>query len=147
MPHLPQSPNVSGYFKMNFFKKIFGKTKAASNSLDNFNDFETISVEDFSKLSSDNRIIAIMKLGDRDEVNINHFKLFQFAILSDLDKDVKFAVLKRIHLFKGHSDLLPMMNKLREENNYKNLEPYFSMALSRLGLISLDDFKQIINKS
>ena len=88
-----------------------------------------------------------MKLGDREQVNMNHFQIFQFAILSDPDKNVKFAALKRIHLFKDHPGLMPMINKIRQENNDKNLEPYFSMALSRLGLISLSDFEKIVNGS
>ena len=130
---------------MNIFSKIFGKTKAASKSLNDINDFEKISIEDFSKLSKDDRIIAIIKLGDRKQVDLNHYQIFQFAILSDTDKNVKFAALKRIHAFKEHPDLLPMMNKLKEENNYKDLEPYFSMALNRLGLITLEDFQKIVN--
>ena len=130
---------------MNFLTKIFGKKKAATKSLGNFNAIESFSVEKFSKLSIDNRIVVIMKIGDREKIDLNNFKLFQFAIISDDNNDVKFAALKRIHLFKEHPDVLPMMNKLREENNYKGLEPYFSMALSRLGLISLTDFERIVN--
>ena len=73
--------NVGGYFKMNIFSKIFGKTKTASKSLNDINDFEKISIEDFSKLSKDDRIIAIMELGDRKQVDLNQYQIFQFAIL------------------------------------------------------------------
>jgi len=133
---------------MNFFRKIFGKTNERKKAADRLPDAEINSIDDFSKLSVENRIIAIMKLGNGPTVNLNHFDIFKFAILSDPGINVKFAALKRIHFFQGHPDLIPMMNKLKEEEHYKSLEPYFSMALHRLGLISLQelegDSKQMI---
>ncbi len=128
---------------MNIFDRIFGKKKTVDTTHTTGIDVDTL--EDFIKLSSNNRMLTLMRLGDQQQVNINHFPFFQFAILSDPDKNVKFAALKRIHSFKDHPDTIPMMAKLMTENNSNGLEPYFSMALSRLGIISLEDFEKKIN--
>ena len=129
---------------MNIFSNIFGKKRAEDRTPRA--DGKMNSLDDFKKLSADTRIMTLMKFGDRQQVDISHFPFFQFAILSDPDKNVKFAALKRIHTFKDHPDTIPMMTKLMTENN-NTLEPYLSMALSRLGLISLEDFEKKINGS
>jgi len=132
---------------MNFFRRIFVKTNERKKSVaGHLADTEINSIDDFSRLPVDNRIIAIMKLGNGPTVNLIHFDIFKFAILSDPSVNVKFAALKRIHFFQEHPDLIPMMNKLKEEEHYKSLEPYFSMALHRLGLISLQELERILNK-
>ena len=131
---------------MNFFRKIFGKTNERKDAEDRPGETEINSLDGFSRLSSDDRIIAIMKLGNGPAVKLVHFDIFRFAILSDSSINVKFAALKRVHFFKEHPDLIPMMNKLKEEGDYKGLEPYFSMALHRLGLISLQELERILNK-
>ena len=130
---------------MNIFDRIFGKKKSVDTT--HTTDLNAPTLEDFTKLSSDNRILALMKFGDSKQIDISHFPFFQFAILSDQDKNVKFAALKRIHAFKEHPDTISMMKKLMTENKNDDLEPYFSMALSRLGLISLEDFEKKINNS
>jgi len=132
---------------MNIFRRIFSKTnERKKTAADRLADTEINSIDEFSRLPVDNRIIAIMKLGNAPTINLIHFDIFRFAILSDPSINVKFAALKRIHFFKEHPDLIPMINKLKEEGHYKGLEPYFSMALHRLGLISLQELERIINK-
>jgi hypothetical protein len=107
---------------------------------------EITTISDFAKLPVDYRLTAIMKYGDTKPVDPDHFKYFEFAIVSDPDTHVKLAALKRIHLFKGHPDLLPMITAIRQTNQYGYLEPYFSMALHRLDLITLEEFERIINQ-
>lgn len=128
---------------MNFFDRIFGKKKTVD--ITHATDITVDTLEDFINLSSDQRILTLMRLGDRQQVDISHFPFFQFAILSDPDKNVKFTALKRIHSFKDHPDTILMMTKLMAENSSNDLEPYFSMALSRLELISAEDFEKKIN--
>jgi hypothetical protein len=61
---------------MNFFRKIFGKTNERKKAAaDHLPDAEINSVDDFSKLSVENRIIVIMKLGNGPTVNLNHFDI------------------------------------------------------------------------
>ncbi|QKG56373.1 hypothetical protein GKZ68_06835 [Hymenobacter sp. BRD128] len=128
---------------MNIFDKIFGRKKTIDTAYQT--DIKMDTLEDFAKLSSDNRMLALMRFSDRQQVNINHFAIFQFAILSDPNKNVKLTALKRIHAFKEHPDIMPMMKKFMAENDNNGLEPYFSMALSRLGIISLEDLNTKLN--
>ena len=128
---------------MNIFNSIFGKKKKLEKAP--LPPIKVDTLEDFSKLSNNNRMLALMEFGDRPRIDISHFPFFQFAILYDNDKNVKLAALKRIHAFKDHPETLPMMTKLMTDNNDNELEPYLSMALSRLELISPEDFEKKIN--
>jgi len=119
---------------MNIFSKLFGIGKKNNN-------IQTL--EQFQKLNSDQRTVLIMKWGDSGKSD--YFQFLKFAILNDLDIGVKFAALKRIHLFKNIPETIPMLNKLKAENWGKNYEPYFSMALSRLDIITLEEFSDIVN--
>lgn len=130
---------------MNIFDKVFGKKRTVDTT--HQTDINVDTVQEFTRLSSDKRMLTLMNFGDTPQVDSSHFPLFQFAILSETDKNVKLAALKRIHAFKDHPDAMPMMAKLMKENKSNDLEPYFSMALSRLGLISLEDFERKINNS
>lgn len=80
-----------------------------------------------------------------DTGNLKYFDLLRFAIESETDTGVRFAALKRIHLFKEHAELKPMLVSMQEKGSGENLEPYFLMALSRAGIISIEDFKERIN--
>jgi len=131
---------------MSLWKKIFSKRpKQTSLQAYNFDlsDNRGKAIEDFSHLNADSRIMQIMILGDTGD--LKYFDLMRFAIETDPDINVKFAALKRIHLFKEHPALKPMLIAIQEKGSVKNLEPYFSMALSRTGIISIDDFKSKIN--
>jgi len=131
---------------MNIWRKIF-RTKQKKALLQAYN-FELsneqgMAVEDFSNLNADNRIIQVVTLGDTG--NLKYFDLLRFAIESDPDTGVRYAALKRIHLFKEHAALIPMLISMQENRAGEKLEPYFSMALSRVGIISIEDFKERIN--
>ena len=133
---------------MSIWKKIFSKRpKQISIQAYNFDlsNSQGKAIEDFSQLNGDSRLVQIMKLGDT--ADLKYFGLMRFAIESDPDIGVKFAALKRIHSFKEHPDLRPLLITMDERGLGKRLEPYFSMALSRLGIISIDDFKSRINSS
>ncbi len=132
---------------MSIWNKIFGKRKYINSTTEyNFNESEAKgkAMEDFSNLDADNRITQIMILGDSG--NLKYFPLLKFAIQFDADIHVKFAALKRIHLFKEHPDLNPLLQEMQKNKEGDNLEPYFSMALSNVGIISIEDFKNKINR-
>jgi len=133
---------------MSFFDKLFGRKKRATqHQHELFSPTAKDALKEFSTLSADSRMIQIMRMGDSKPVNPVHLKFFQYAILSDPDVDVKFAALKRVHFFKEDPAVISMMKELKEKNNYEDMEPYFSMALNRLGLISIEDFQKKIQGS
>jgi len=133
---------------MNLFKILFGKRNHLGQNIrleKNQDDATQTPEEKFASLSSDERLGAIMSLGDTGQNKF--FDLLKFSILSDPDIDIRFAALKRIHLFKEHPDLIPFLKSLNEQIKYPKLEPYLSMALSRVGIISQEELHQRINNS
>ena len=130
---------------MSIWKKLFSKKaiKAQQTHAFDLSNIEGKAIGDFSKLNEENRIIQIMILGDTG--NLKYFDLLRFSIESDPSINVKFAALKRIHLFKDHPDLKPMLIETQEKKFIEKLEPYFSMALSRVGIISIEDFQNRVN--
>lgn len=87
---------------------------------------------------------VIMFLGDSGK--LEYFPFLKYAIRSDTDLNVKFAALKRIHLFKDHPETIQMLTDLKNDGLGQTYEPYFSMALSRLGVISIKEFENTINR-
>jgi hypothetical protein len=133
---------------MSFFRKLFGTGKKNEQPIQvdlDLNENEKQLIMEFSQLSIDDRLKKIIISGDSGEPGC--FKLLQYAIQYDPNLHVKFAALKRIHLFKGHSDLEPMLNLMKENKTGDKLEPYFSMALSRMGLITIEEFERKINSA
>ncbi|MBN8667247.1 MAG: hypothetical protein J0M30_07040 [Chitinophagales bacterium] len=131
---------------MNLFKILFGKKKNIGESKrfdKNKNDYNLTSEAKFASLSSEERLGAIMSLGDTGQNRF--FDLLKFSIQSDPDIDVRFAALKRIHLFKEHPSVIPFLKSLSEDKKQTNLEPYLSMALSRVGIISPKELQNRIN--
>jgi hypothetical protein len=131
---------------MSLFKKVFRikNNLVESNRGDkNQTDTNLTSEEKFASLSLDQRLGAIMSLGDTGQSKF--FDLLKFSIQSDPDIDVRFAALKRIHLFKENTDLIPFLKSLNEDGRKSSLEPYLSMALSRVGIISQEELEQRIN--
>jgi hypothetical protein len=100
-------------------------------------------IEKFSVKSTDLRMKDIMTLGEMKDQR--GFRCIQFAILYDPDKNVKFAALKRVHNFKEHPDLNPMLIKMKEQEKWNQFEPYFSMALNRVGLVTIEEFEKKTN--
>lgn len=133
---------------MNIFKKLFKKKNRLGEiaAFDkNQDDTNQTPQEKFASLNSDQRLGVIMALGDTGRSE--YFDLLKFSIQTDPDINVRFAALKRIHYFKEHPDLVPFLNSLSEYNEHSYLEPYLSMALSRVGIISQEEFQNRINNS
>jgi len=134
--------------EMIFFKKLFrrdkGRTFSEMSEIE-LNDSEEKLVEKFSALNTDTRIKKIMAYGDSGD--LRYYELLKYSIIHDPDLHVKMAALKRIHLFKSHIDCIPMLTNLSEYINPKALEPYYSMALSRTELITIEEFEKRINEA
>lgn len=132
---------------MNLFKKLFTKKNQFDQNIrleeKQDDSIQTPEVK-FASLSSDERLGGIMSLGDTGQNKF--FDLLKFSIQSDTDINVRFAALKRIHLFKEHPDLVPFLKSISEDDKFPNLEPYLSMALSRVEIISQEELQQRINK-
>jgi hypothetical protein len=97
----------------------------------------------FGSMTADERLGAVMTFGDTGK--LEYYNLLKSSIMSDPDIDVRLAALKRIHLFKEHPDLIPFLQSLDATGHHQNLEPYLSMALSRAGLITIEEFRRRIN--
>ena len=128
---------------MNIFDKLFGKPTNKQTSGQTLEQKKLPTIEEFPQLSPTSRMSVIMFLGDSGK--LEYFPFIKYAVLSDTDQNVKFAGLKRIHLFKDHPETISILTNLKNNGVGQSLEPYFSMALSRLGLISIDEFKKKIN--
>lgn len=102
-------------------------------------------VGDFVKLSPADRIRNIIEYGESGSKE--YFYLLKWVVFYDLDKSIKFAALKRIHLFKDNSDVVTVLNELSHHTETLDLEPYYSMALSRVGMISENEFKERMNNA
>jgi len=74
-----------------------------------------------------------------------HFSLIEYAILYDPNKHVKFAAMKRLHHFKEHPNFESLLEQIKNINTNNQLEPYFSMALLKIGVISQAEFESKIN--
>ena len=105
---------------------------------------EKISRETFQQLKEENRMLVIMRVGDTGD--LQDFDLMASA-LTDESKSVKFAALKRIHNFSNHPDTIQIVQSLESQNQQKELEPYYSMALFRLSLISEEELKNSLNSA
>jgi hypothetical protein len=130
---------------MNIFKRLFGsETKKSSSENGNLNPDEKELIKKFSKLSNANRMGKIMEYGDSKD--LKYYPLLKYSIIYDPDIHVKSAALKRIHFFQMHPDVIPMLNQLNSYIDTRSLEPYYSIALSRLGVISREELENRINK-
>jgi hypothetical protein len=118
-----------------WFEKLF-KIKSGDIDWENVElillDSEKKYIQQFAVKNTDDRLHEIMALGDTGKMEI--FRILQYAILHDPDHSVKFAALKRIHHFADHPSLEPMLLKMQNEKISNSMEPYFSMALNRLGI-------------
>jgi len=132
---------------MNLFQRLFKRRKTLQKMQNTQPLPETgddhAEVRTFALLNTDQRLATIMAVGH--SANLRDFNLLQYAILQDPDMHVKFAALKRIHLFAAHPGLVPLLVSMQANKAGDTLEPYFSMALMRAGLISQADFEQKMN--
>jgi hypothetical protein len=130
---------------MGLLNKLFNRREKKPNS-DQTDTKKTLpSIEEFPQLNASDRMSVIMVIGDTG--NSKYFPFLKYAILNDPDINVKFAALKRIHLFKDNDEVVPMLTKMKSDGGGQTYEPYFSMALSRLGIITIKEFEDIINNA
>ena len=125
---------------MKWLKKVFGSQK---DKIINHDLGKELSIDEFIKLPADKRMMKVVACGNTGD--LKYYPLLKYCILNDSSRDVKFSALKRIHLFKNDPDCLSMLNDLENRLNTQSLESYYSMALSKTGIISLEDFEIRIN--
>lgn len=104
---------------------------------------DEVGIEEFSKFSGDDRLRLIMKWGDQPDDS--KLEIFQYAIVNDSDTGVKMAALKRIHLFHDKENVQQFLIDEKTKNAGQACEPYYSMALSRTGIISVEEFQKRMN--
>ena len=130
---------------MSIFHKIFGKQQKRQ-TLEKTDAKKTLpTLDEFPQLNAADRMGIIMTVGDSGKSE--YFPFLKYAILNDLDLNVKFAALKRIHYFKDSTEVIPMLSEIKNNGNSQKLEPYFSMALSRVGIITMKEFEYTINNN
>lgn len=130
---------------MGIFEKIFGR-QDKKQTCEQTNTKKTLpTIEEFPQLNASDRMGVIMAMGDTGKAD--YFPFLKYAIQKDTDQNVKFAALKRIHLFKDNAEVVSMLTEIKNNGGGKNFEPYFSMALSRLGIITIKEFEDIINNT
>jgi hypothetical protein len=128
---------------MTFFKRFLGLKKSeVETKISRVNPTQSNNqlISDFITMSDKNRIGRIIICAETGQSD--YYNLLKYAILNDNNINVKFAALKRLHLFKDNIDLIPFLKDLQLSEGTTSLEPYFSMALSRVGLISIEDLKK-----
>jgi hypothetical protein len=130
---------------MNLLKRLFGLTTSIEHAAPATGKVALTPEEQLSSLNPDQRLATIMTIGDTGL--LTHYALLKHSILTDPDRGIRFAALKRIHLFKEHPDLLSFLQNLYASEENSGLEPYLSMALGRVGLISLEELQSRINGS
>lgn len=130
---------------MGIFDKIFGRQEKRQASWHTNEKKKIPTFDEFPNLSAADRMGVIMAVGDTGKSD--YFPFLKYAILNDTDQNVKFAAFKRIHLFKDNAEVVPMLSELKNNGSGQKFEPYFSMALSRLGIITMQEFEDIINNA
>jgi len=128
---------------MSLLNRILSKIFRKETITQNFGVESIPTIEEFPKLSDSDRIRVIIFIGDSGKVE--YFPLMKYAILSDKEEGVKFAALKRIRNFKNHNETIALFTELKNNKWGVNLEPYFSMALSGLGIITIEEFEERIH--
>ncbi len=130
---------------MGIFDKIFGRQENKQSSGHTHKEKTIPTLDEFTKLNADDRMGVIMFVGDTGKSD--YFSLIKYAVLNDTDLHVKLAAFKRIHLFKDNPEVVPMLTEIKNNGGGQEFEPYFSMALSRLGIITMKEFEEIINNA
>lgn len=87
-------------------------------------------LEEFKALNVNERMTQVIFIGESAAKFF--WPVMKYAILEDTDRDVKFASLKRIHLYKNETNLDELFKSASEQNTNEELEPYFSMALHKI---------------
>lgn len=131
---------------MGILDKLFGKrtsnTEADLHALE-LNAQEEGHVRTFRTKPVKERMGVIMMLGDKGDPG--HWGMMRYALLLDPDKDVTFAALKRIGNFPDKEGAAKVLQELDLRGSGNSLEPYLSMAKTRLGLMTSEEFEARMN--
>ncbi|WP_294671313.1 hypothetical protein [uncultured Fluviicola sp.] len=130
---------------MSIFNKLFGKQDKKQPSRHPNQKKPIPTFDEFTRLRAENRLGVIMVVGDTGKSE--YFPFLKYAILNDPDFHVTLAALKRIHLFKENTEVVPMLTEIKNNGSGQEFEPYFSMALSRLGIITMEEFEKKMNNA
>lgn len=130
---------------MSIFSKLFGSQKNKQSSEQTTEKKAIPTIEEFPRLNNSDRLDVIMVVGDTGKSE--YFPFLKYAILNDPDLHVTLAAFKRIHLFKDHPEVVPLLTEIKNNNGGHEFEPYFSMALSRLGIITMEEFEKKMNNA
>ena len=130
---------------MSLFDKIFGGRRKKQEVGNRSDSRRLPTFAEFPTLIPEERMKVIMILGDSG--NVEYFPFIKYAIQEDPDINVKFAALKRIHRFKNVPETESILTGLKGSGEGQKLEPYFSMALSRVGLITIQELEAKLNNS
>jgi len=133
---------------MELFKKIARLFTKQSPLKDPVHDSDIlfpalISAKQFAAMKPGQRMQAVMITGD--EGRLQYFGFMKWCIEHDPDTGVRFAALKRLHHFAGHTDLHAFLLQLDQSAGRLQLEPYLSMALARTGVISNEELNTRLN--
>lgn len=128
---------------MSLFTKLFGRKPNNADTQETSEKINVQTIEEFQQLNPQAKMSIIITFGESGKME--YFPFLKHAVLIETDPNVKFAALKRIHHFKNHPDTVAILTELKNNGKGEKLEPYFSMALSRLGIISIEDFEKKIN--
>lgn len=102
-----------------------------------------VSAKQFAAFEPNQRMQVVMIVGD--SADVNYYRFLKWCIDHDPDLDVRLAALKRLPNFIGQADLPQYLKQLDASGKKSVLEPYLSMALSRVGIIDIEEFKSRLN--
>jgi hypothetical protein len=102
-----------------------------------------VSAKQFAAFKPKQRMQAVMIVGD--SIDVKYYRFLKWCVDQDSNLDVRLAALKRLPNFSGQSDLLEYLKQLDASTGKSVFEPYLSMALSRVGLIDVDEFNSRLN--
>lgn len=126
---------------MDLLSRLFKGKKVQRGAKETVWDYDTL--VELYKGDDDTRMRKIIywcEKGDNSKLNV-----VQYAILHDSDLGVKMAGLKRIHLFTDKEAVREFLKDEMTLSVGRKCEPYYSMALSKVGLISYDEFERRMN--
>ena len=125
---------------MKILKWILGKNKNEGTATSNRNHEDELN--SLEQLCDDDRMRKIIEWCDKGDNS--KLPTIQHAILYDSDIGVKSAAFKRIHLFSDKDNVRKFLKEKNTKEVGQKCEPYYSMALSRTGLITIEEFKKRI---
>lgn len=104
-----------------------------------------VSPEQFAGFQPDQRMKAVMIAGDSREAK--YYEFLKWCVEHDPEMDVRLAALKRLSGFSGQDDLPVFLAQRDDAADKSALEPYLSMALSRVGLITDEELDARLNRN